>query len=503
MLKKISPFCVVLCFALATGFAVSAQTGLPAKGINDPAVDALIAQALGPSPLGEILRVLCDEIGGRQTGTPALNRAVAWGVENFKKAGADEVHTEKYTVPNSWREGASQVEVLSPVRFEVKAVSVAWAPATPAGGIEAEVLNAGEGTPSDFERLGNATQGMILLIRTKPMTTLDDLFGEYIKSPGIIQRAVQAKASALVFMSTRPRDLLYHHSNTFLGQIDPLPMAILAREDAMRVARLLEAGRKVKMRVSLPNQVGGPFETENVVAEIRGSEKPEEVVILGAHLDSWALGTGALDNGCNAALTVDAARAMHDAKIRPRRTLRFILFTGEEQGLLGSAAYVRKHRSEMDHIAAVVIFDEGVGRVSGYSLGGRKDIESALRDALKPVEDWQSNAHTADAFIGTDNFDFLLEGVPTLVANQDPTDYLPNYHAYSDTLDKVDLRELKVQEALAAVTVFRIAQRPELIGKRQTRAEVQSMLQETHLDEQLKIFGIWPDWESGRRGKQK
>ncbi|MBZ5535887.1 MAG: M20/M25/M40 family metallo-hydrolase [Acidobacteriia bacterium] len=466
-------------------------------------VDALIAEALGPSPLGETLRVLCDEIGGRPTGTPAMSRAVSWGVENFRRAGVDNVHTEKFTIPQSWVEGATQIEVTSPVAFEVKAVSIAWAPPTAGKGIEAPVLDVGEGTSADFLKAENAAKGSILLIHSKPMTTLDDLFNEYIRAPGIVNEAVRVGAAALVFMSTRPRELLYRHTNSQFGLMDRLPMAILAREDALRVARLIESRRIVRMRISLPNRVGGPFESENVIAEIRGSEIPDEVIILGAHLDSWELGTGALDNGCNAAMVIDVARAIHDAGIRPRRTLRFILFSGEEQGLLGSKAYVRMHRNELDQIVAVTIFDEGVGRVSGYSLGGRRDTELALIEILKPVRDWESNLHTSDAFIGTDNFDFLLEGIPTFVANQDPADYLPNYHASSDTLDKVDLRELKVQEAYAAVTVYGIAERPERIGKRQSRTQVEALMAETQLDQVMKTFGLWPEWESGQRGREK
>jgi len=154
----------------------------------------------------------------------------------------------------------------------------------------------------------------------------------------------------------------------------------------------------------------------------------------------------------------------------------------------------------MDRMLAAVIFDEGIGRVTGYSLGGRKDIEAGVSDILRSAESRGANHHTADAFIGTDNFDFLLEGVPTLVANQEEANYLPNYHASSDTFDKVDIRELKLHTALAAVTVFGIAERPERLGKRQTRAEVEALMKENGLDQQMKNLGLWPMWEQGQRG---
>src|SRR5207245_1425781 len=123
-------------------------------------------------------------------------------------------------------------------------------------------------------------------------------------------------------MSTRERGLLYRHQNTLTGELDRLPQAIVGREDAQRLARFLSAGEKVRVRLVMPNRVGGPAEQENVVAEIRGREKPDEYVILGAHLDSWELGTGALDNGCNAALVIEAARVIHATGLRQRRTIR-------------------------------------------------------------------------------------------------------------------------------------------------------------------------------------
>src|SRR5262249_4053120 len=136
---------------------------------------------------------------------------------------------------------------------------------------------------------------------------------------------------------------------------------------------------QVRARFYMPNKIGGPLEQENVVAEMRGREKPDEVGILGAHLDSWGLGTGALVNGCTAAVVIAAARAIKAPGLVPRRTIRFILFSGEEQGTIGSYAYVKAHRAEMDKIRAVIIYDTGSGRVTGYSLGGRKDIEAGVR----------------------------------------------------------------------------------------------------------------------------
>ena len=168
----------------------------------------------------------------------------------------------------------------------------------------------------------------------------------------------------------------------------------------------------------------------------------------------------------------------------------------------GSRAYVQAHPEEMDNTIAAVIYDAGIGRVTGYSLGGRKDVEAAVREILQPVESWGANEHTIDAGVGTDNLDFLLEGIPTLVANQEPANYMVNYHAASDTFDKVDIRDLKLHTALAAVTVWGIAERPERLGERQSRQEIEVLMRETGLDRQLKLFELWEQWERGERGRQ-
>src|SRR2546430_963053 len=136
-------------------------------------------------------------------------------------------------------------------------------------------------------------------------------------------------------------------------------------------------------------------------------------------------------------------------------------------------------------------------------MGGRRDIEAGVREVLKPLESWGANNHTYDASFGTDNFDFMLEGVPTLVANQEETNYLINYHASSDTFDKVDLPQLKKHVAEAATVVFAIANASERLGPRLNRAQIEQALRENHLDEQLKIFGIWKEWQSGKRGRKQ
>ena len=463
---------------------------------------AMIQAALGPSPIEENLRYLTDVIGGRVTGSAAAHKAAEWAAEAFRRAGVNEAHVEKFMVPVSWAEGRTHVEILSPEPFPVRLISIGWSPSTPAGGLTAEILDAGAGDEAGFAKAGGASKGAILLVHSNLLVTWDDLTNEYTGHPAIVARATKAGAAAIFWMSTRPNLLLYRHDLSVNGELDRLPQAVVAREDAERIARFLRAGQKVRVHFDMPNRIGGAVESENVVAEIRGREKPDEFVVVGAHLDSWDLGTGALDDGCNDAMLIDAARVIHASGTVPRRSIRFVLFTGEEQGMLGSAAYAHAHRAELDRMVAAVIFDSGVGKVTGFSLGGRKDTLAAVRDALAPVASLGVTDLTMDAGGDTDNFDFQLEGVPTLVGNQDPANYMLNYHAASDTFDKVDIPLLKHNEAVAAVTVFALADREERIGPRQSRAEVEQLLKDTGLEQGMRDSVLWKLWETGERGRQ-
>lgn len=463
--------------------------------------DRVIAEAMKPSNYEKNLRTLTDEVGGRVPGTPAMEKAVQWAVAAFREAGADSVHTEGFTMPVAWAEGATRVAVTSPARFGVRAVALAWTPPINQT-LHARVVDVGQGTPADFQKAGDFS-GAVLLVHSDVLKTWEDLFAEYMKAPPVIAAAVRGRAAAIAFTATRDYDILYRHINTSNGQVGPLPQVLLAREDAGRIARLLEGGQKVTLELTVPNRVRGAFQTHNVVAEIKGREKPDEFVVVGAHLDSWEFGTGALDNGCNSALLIDALRTIKASGMRPRRSIRFVLFSGEEQGMLGSKAYVAAHRGEMDNAVANIIFDEGSGPMTGFSLGGRRDLEPAMQRLIAPFQQWGIARLTADAFVGTDNLDFLLEGVPNLVANQEAANYLINYHATSDTFDKVDLPQMKKHVAVGAAVAFGIADMPERIGKRQTRQEVEQLMRDTRLDEQLKLFGQWPEWEQGTRGRAK
>jgi len=360
----------------------------------------------------------------------------------------------------------------------------------------------GNGSADEFKKAGDIS-GKIVLVHSVVLKTWDDLFAEYRNAPPVITAALQGKAKAVAFIATREHDILYRHTNSFAGEIDRIPQVLVAREDGERMGRLLASGHPVWADLSIPSLLGGAIKAANVIGEIRGSEKPEEFVILGAHLDSWELGTGALDNGCNAALVIDALRAIKTSGLRPRRSIRFILFSGEEEGLLGSRAYSKAHRPELDKAAGVIIYDSGTGKTTGFATGGRKDVLDTATRITAPLRQFGFTDLKTDMEWGTDHFDFMLEGVPTFVADQEEANYLENYHAVSDTYDKVDFAQLKKHVAEAAEFSFALANLAEKIGPRFTRAQIEQSIGETGSDQMLKAAGMWDAWESGSIGRQK
>ena len=171
--------------------------------------------------------------------------------------------------------------------------------------------------------------------------------------------------------------------------------------------------------------------------------------------------------------------------------------------MIGSRAYAVVHRNELDKAAGVVVFDAGTGKTTAFSTGGRKDVVPAAELMLAPLEQFGANKAIATAESGTDHFDFMLEGVPTFVAEQDEANYLENYHATTDTFDKVDFAQLKKHVAEAAELSFALANAADRIAPRLNRAQIEQTMHETHLDQELKDMGMWDEWASGKRGRER
>ena len=461
-------------------------------------LDRLVAAMLTETPLTLDSQQLCDEIGGRPTGSKANLEAVEWALKKFKEAGVI-TKKEAFTMPAYWEERSCETTISGDVSFIPRTVAMPFSTPTPGTGLSAPLADIGMGTEEDFTRIGSKAKGAFLLVETEELLDMNGLFQGFAQAAGVEKLAFSAGVAGLVYMSTRPNGLLYRYC-ALLGENNKHPQLIMAREQAKRALRLLRAGKDLTLTAKIDVESGGEYQSFNVIGEIPGTGKPEEIVVIGAHLDAWDLGTGANDNACNVAMLIDIARQMKQAGIKPKRTIRFILWNGEEQTFIGSWKYTRAHAEEMDrHIMACAI-DIGSGRILGFYTNGRQELIEPLNRALKPVAGLGPFNQIDQPMVGTDNYDFMMQGIANLVANQAPADYAPNYHAESDTFDKVDLLQLKINAAIMAVLVYEFANM-EVTWKRQTRDEIQRLIDSTELKEEMETFHLYQGWLDGTRGR--
>jgi Zn-dependent M28 family amino/carboxypeptidase len=201
-------------------------------------------------------------------------------------------------------------------------------------------------------------------------------------------------------------------------------------------------------------------------------------------------------------MLIDVARQMHRLGIRPRRTIRFALWNGEEQGMNGSFGYTRTHAAELDRHVMAAAFDIGCGKINGFFTGGRPEIMAAVDRTLDPVRGLGPFTQLDVPVVGTDNFDFMLQGVANLIANQEAASYGPNYHARSDTYDKCDIQQLRLNAAVAAALTLGLAN-GDVTWTRQTRAKVEDLMHRTDLEQQMRTFALWNEWAAGTRGRQR
>lgn len=486
-----------LTLVLATLAVAAVSVAAPAA--DDPAA-RLVAALLGDTPMIDDLRELTDEIGGRPTGSAANQRSVEWAAEKFRAAGV-EARVEPFEMPELWLERAASATIAGDgVSFAPRVAAMPFSAATPHGGLTAPLLDGGRGGEDDFARLAEEAGGAVVLIETDELLDVEGLFREYTEGAAIEERAFAAGVAGLIYQGSRPGNQLYRH-NASRGPANEHPLAVMERDGAARALRLLRAGEELSIRLDLDLAEGGAYTSHNVIGEIRGSATPEEFVILGAHLDSWGLGDGALDNGCNVALVIDVARQMKRLGLVPRRTIRFALWNGEEQGLFGSWGYTKTHAAELDRTVMASSYDIGSGRIGGFFTGGRPEVLPVLERSLAPVAGLGPFVHHDVPIVGTDNYDFMIQGVANLVANMDSANYGPNYHSRSDTFDKVDLEQLRLNAAIAAAVTWGFAN-DGIPWRRQTRAEIQQLVDSTDLGQQMKTFwGLYAAWGSGERGR--
>jgi carboxypeptidase Q len=487
-------------FGLAALVACVTGVVLAASGPNDVERDRLVRALLGSTPLESDLEFLSDRIGGRPTGSDANRRAVAWAESRLRDAGVA-VRREAFTVPAGWLERSARAEVKGDgVQLTPAIAAMPYSAGTAPSGASGPLVDGGRGSEADFARLGGPAKGAFLLITQDELADVDALFREYNESAAIEQRAHAAQVAGLVYMSSRAPGILYRH-NVAVGPANTRPMVVMERSAASKVLRILSSG--APLTITLPLDVAAPRDapSENVIGEIRGRERPDEIVIFGSHLDAWDLGGGTLDNGANIAMLIDVARQMAALGIAPSRTVRFALWNGEELGMLGSLGYARTHASELDRHVVAESTDIGCGRITGFFTGGRPDVVPVVDRLLQPLGGLGPFTQIDVPLVGTDNFDFMLEGVPNLVANQKPALYGPSYHASNDQMERCDIGDLKLNAAVIGSLIWSYANDATTLP-RHTHAEIQALMDRTDLDDQMKTFNLWDSWANGTRGRK-
>ena len=248
--------------------------------------------------------------------------------------------------------------------------------------------------------------------------------------------------------------------------ISPFPQIVISNENYSQFQRLIQRGERVSIEADIKNTLGrDEVDQANTVAEIRGSEKPDEVVLLGAHLDSWDLATGGTDNGAGAIAVLEAARILKAADAKPKRTIRFVLFSGEEEGLFGSQAYVKAHRRELDNIQAVIVLDNGTGRITGMALQGHDDLRDLWKSMMEPLKDLGPLAVRSGNKTGTDHLSFIPFGVPSFNYDQLTRGYNHTHHSQVDDYNHVVPSDVAQAATVMAVNAWQLANLPQLLPR--------------------------------------
>jgi hypothetical protein len=477
-----------LAFLALLATPLSAQTSVDTTGAG-----ALIDQAMNHSEVMQNLEQLVDLVGPRLTGSPAMRKANEWTAARFKAYGLDS-HLESWNFGVSWERGPVQFSIVEPFARNLVGHSWAWTEGTGGKTLSGPVIRVNVGTPESLAVYQDKVKGAWLMTADAapiwnpdgiPMTAADSeaqrgFFRRVFSPPADTSEAARRareqfnidrpyllkKHGALGILTDGSKEQALMNMSGSPNSVSPLPRLVIAHEDYALFDRLLKAGVTPRVQGRIENTMGkAPVPQWNTVAEIPGSELPGQVVILGAHLDSWDLGTGTTDNGTGSMVVLEVARALAQSGLKPRRTIRFILFSGEEQGLLGSKAYAAQHAAEMDSIQAVLVLDNGSGAITGQALQGRKQDEQLWHDLLAPVKGLHADSvHDANKG-GTDHLSFIPYGVPGWNFDQISRGYNHTHHSQTDTYDHAVGPDLMQASAVMAVTAYELANLPQLLPR--------------------------------------
>lgn len=470
--------------ALLAHFPLGAQT-------RSDDLSKLIGEIWSGGQHASYLHRLSDEIGHRLTGSPGAERSEQAVLQWMKEMKLENVHLEPFRMPARWERGTASAVVVKPYTRKLTVASYTWTPGTRSGGVIGPVVDGGTGKPEEIEAVKSKLKGAIALVAPAGVT-LDEVIGNFYRTPEFVKECAAAGAVAMMIASDKEKTLLYTSPVSFNGEVSPMPAVSIAREDVEFLRRLLSAGTPVEVKVDLTNKLAPAFMANNVVGEIQGAEHPEEVIVLGAHLDSNDLGPGALDNAAGCAALLETARAIKQLGLKPKRTIRFVFFMGEEEGMIGSTEYVKAHLQEMDNTVAVLIMDIGAGKPMGWFSMGRTDLDTEIHSLMAPLAHMGVSLIVHDAFAATDNAAFMAAGVPNLVMLQDDAPYFPVHHTAADTPDKAEIRDFTSCVVALAATTHQLADQPKRFGKRLNAMEIGKMMQDSNIEYQWRAAKIWP-----------
>jgi carboxypeptidase Q len=479
------------------------QTGAPEKDPNIEADQKILAEVRDHNEIMANLEYLSDIIGQRLTGSANLKKANEWTRQRFADYGLANAHLEPWTIGHGWTRGAASGRIVSPAEHPLTIASYGWAPGTN-GEVRGPVVYVKASNKEELEAYKGKLKGAIV-ITGEPLllpapdepapSPLSIPEGDFIllvrpprpqpspaapAAPGGGQRFAQARTEffkqegvlATLSDSGKPDSLL---NMTGVGgrdyHIGPIPSAFITSENYSLIWRLLKRG-PVGLELELSNTATDqPVEVYNTVAELPGAVRPNEIVVLCAHLDSWDLGTGTTDNGTGSMVVLEAARALQKSGLRPSRTIRFILFSGEEQGLVGSRAYVTAHKDELANFSAAIAHDTGTGRVLTLSLMRNYQDTEVMAKVTAPLHSLGLVELSQRWMTGTDHASFLEAGVPGFFFIQEPAQYFQSHHTQADTFDQAHEAGLVQGAQAMAAIAYNIAQLPQLLPRNPTAPE--------------------------------
>ena len=425
---------------------------LPDAGARQ-AQDKLIDAAIKDSAAWEKLALLADTFGNRPSGSKRLEDALDWILAQMKKEGLDNVHAEQVMVPH-WERGAESAVLLQPRRDTLAMLGLGKSVGTPAAGITAPVL-----VVSDFADLrahAAEAKGKIVLYDF-PFDTAKAPFAAY--GEAVAYRALGADSAmafgavAALVRSVTPMSLRSPHTGSlrYGDSTKRLPAAALSVEDAMMLHRMQNRGQKIVLTLKMGARHLPMAPSRNIVAEIRGTDRPEQVVIVSGHIDSWDVGQGAMDDGGGAVAAWEAVRLMKQLDIHPRRTVRVVLWTNEESGLAGGRAYAAAHKNELSDIVIAFESDNGVFTPRGIFVAGGDSLIPALKRVIEPL----ARIGVTSVLPGESEADvspMFAAGVPVGSLDTDGSKYFWYHHTRADTPDKLDPAAMaKCVATLAAV----------------------------------------------------